>query len=373
MEASTLNATGDETRCTPTHHFPLPPLLPDRYHPSFNGNNQYRLPDPKTGEMRSWTRATSLAHVLDDTYALNQWRIRKVLIGLERQGPLKAALSRLVDDLDSTEIDEDQARGPLNSIADNAARAADADKSSEFGTAVHDWTSWVDMGLMSVHAVPALFRAHADAGLRMQGEAQLIPIPEYTERIVMNSALGCVGTLDRIYMDARRVDLPLVLGDVKTSRTLAFSGLAFAVQLAFYQSCDLMLSLDGMTWDAMPTLRDDWAYIMHLPSDHIDEAAVQPIDLTFGREALTIARHVQALRGRSKTGGWPRTSEVLPPMPHRARWFAARRAIQMSSSAVDLAAAWSDYQDVWTDDLTAMGLALIGVLPAHGNENARHD
>jgi hypothetical protein len=368
MDASTLDATGSETRFTPTHHFSLPPRLPGRYYPSFNGNNQYRLPD-RDGQMKSWPRATSLADVLDDTYMLNQWRIRKVLLGLGLRLNLHADLSQIVYDLESTEIDEDQARRPLNAIADEAAKAAGVERASEFGTAVHDWAAWVDMGLMSVHAVPSLFRAHVLKNLQLQADSQLVPIPEYTERIVMNSARGVVGTLDRIYLDARRVDVPLVLGDIKTSRTLDFSGIAFAIQLALYQSCDLMLSEDGLTWEEMPVLRTETAYIMHLPSDNADGSSVAPINLEFGRECLELASAVHDIR-RRKSAAVLTADDLLYPMPHLARWFAARRAVQMSSSPADLASAWSDYQDVWTHDLTTMGFALMQALPAQGNENA---
>lgn len=375
MEASTLDYDGTERRFTPVHHYPLPAHLPGRYLPSFNGNNQYRLPDPATGEMRSWMRATSLAKMLDDTFLLNQWRIRKVLIGLTQRLNLQADLEQLGHGLVTGEFDENDARGSLNSLADEAAKAADIDKANEFGTAVHDWAAWVDMELLSVHQVPDLFREHVMESLRLQARYQILPVPEYTERIVLSTRYRMAGTLDRVYLDHSLQRCGgHVLGDVKTSRTLDFARLAHAIQLAFYHSCDLMLSEDGTHWEPLPPMDPDIALIMHLPSDAPGNSDVQPVDLIFGRRALDLALQVREIRHEAdKKDPNPFGFGSITGDELMTRWFAARFALQTSTTSAEAAQVWESNQDIWNDALTAAGHATLRALTAHaqGNENAR--
>lgn len=363
-----LDIDGNEVRQTPVHHYPLPPELPGRVAPTFS-NNRYRLPDPVTGEIRSWTRATTVAKALDDTYMLNQWRIRKVLSGLARRTHLQADLDQIVHEIDYGDVDDKWERSKLNELADDCAKAADVEQANEFGTSVHDWSAWVDMGLLSIHQVPEIVRDHVRVNLELQAAHQLLPIPHYTERIVASSRWRLAGTLDRIYIDPRRGHLAdgKVLGDVKTSKNMDFSGLAFCIQLAFYQSCDLMLSEDGKRWEPMPELWADTAYIMHLPSDDVARSSVQPINLELGREALETAMAVRDIRRRAdKHAMLP--PDGIAPVPDFERWFAARLAIQTSLTAADVASVWESNQDIWTDALTEIGHATMSALNGNGNE-----
>lgn len=355
MGGTALDASGNEVRTTAVHKYPLPPSLPGRFQPSFNGNNQYRLPDPTTGELRSYSRATSLAHVLEDTYMLNQWKIRKTLLGLAGKPTLQSMLAQARERFDIGELTEDTLRGPLNSLAEQAQSAAGTDLANEHGSAVHDWAAWVDAGLVSVHYVPEMFQPAVRKHLELLAYHQLIVVPEYTERIVMNTVLNCVGTLDRIFaMGGHR---GLLLGDLKTSGKLDFSWLAFLIQLAFYQSCDLMLSEDGKRWEPMPSLQENVAFIVHLPSSDIEQADVVPIDLVLGRQALDLAHQVKLMRALATKEA--RLPGVQTGTPDLARWFAARLAVQTSASQTELAQVWTEYQEVWTPDLTTLGQQLI--------------
>jgi hypothetical protein len=370
MGGTALDASGQEVYETPTHHYPLPPPMPGKFIPEFNGKNQYRLPDVKTGELKSYTRATTLAKVLDDTYMLHLWNVRKTLLGMAQRDDLMANLSQLTDEYRQGDISDDELREPLNTIADQAASAAGSNQANEFGSAVHDWTAYVDCGLISVHQVPDLFRPYVLRHLEMLAAAQLIVVPKYTERIVMSSTLGCVGTLDRILIwpQLQQVPTGLVLGDVKTSARLTYSWLSFAIQLAFYQSCDLMLSEDGQYWEDMPFLDEHVAMVVHLPSAGLDKAVIQPINLAFGREALVEAIRVRKLRSRAATEA-PSTTDLTPDIALE-RWFSARLGVQTSASQDDLVKLWTEYQDVWTDDLTTMGNAITHTFNAKGHASS---
>lgn len=366
---ATLDLDGNEVRQTPTHHYPLPPHLPGRFLPTFS-NNRYRLPDPVTGDTRSFTRATTVAKVLDDTFMLNQWRTRKVLTGLSARTHLQADLAQIMDTVASGTVDAAWERKALNGLADECGKVANTDQASEFGTAVHDWAAWVDMGLLSVHQIPEIFRPYVLENLRLQARHQLLPVPKYTERIVMNSTLRMAGTIDRIYVDPRRQHHAdgMVLGDVKTSKTMLFSALAFCIQLAFYHSCDLMLSEDGTTWEPMPLMWPDVAYIMHLPSDAVEPASVQPINLELGRQALDLAVAVRDMRRRADKEAKV-SADTLAPVPDFERWFAARLALQTSPTPASVAGVWEENQDIWTDALTEIGLATARALTSETERN----
>lgn len=369
MSATALDAQGNEVRTTATHHYQLPPPLPGRHQAEFNGNNQYRLPHPDTGKITSYSRATSLAKMLDDMYMVHRWNVRKTLLGLASRQDLKTDLHRIKSDIESTETTEEDSRGALENIAEEAASAAGTNTANEFGSAVHDWAAYVDAGLISVHQVPEMFRAHVIRHLQLLADHQLTVLPEYTERVVMNTELNTVGTLDRVLLKRLRPgdSNSLVLGDLKTSAKLDFSWLSFAVQLAFYQSCDLMLSEDGTCWEPMPSLDDTVAFVVHLPSTDLVKAAIVPIDLAFGREALAHAVRVKDIRSRAKKSA-PSTIDMTPELS-LTRWFAARLAIQVSTSYEDVSRAWLEYQDVWTHDLTTLGNETIEA-HAHEKRNA---
>jgi len=116
----------------------------------------------------------------------------------------------------------------------------------------------------------------------------------------------------------------------------------------------------------MPSLNDYTAMLVHLPSTDIDKAQIVPIDLSFGREALALAVRVRDIRSRAKKEA-PTT--VTPPKQRvgTARWFAARLAVQTSATPEAISQVWTEYQDVWTDDLTTLGLELVKAINAKGH------
>src|SRR5699024_1772855 len=118
--------------------------------------------------------------------------------------------------------------------------AAGASEAAEFGTAVHAWLEAIDQGRMIPAMVPEMYREHVHAYMATLARHAVYPVPEYTERTVLNTEYGLVGTLDRIY---QLPDDRLVMGDVKTSKSLEYGYLSYSMQMAGYASADLMLSL----------------------------------------------------------------------------------------------------------------------------------
>lgn len=157
------------------------------------------------------------------------------------------------------------------------------------------------------------------------------------------------------------------MGDIKTSRSMEFSWLYFAIQLAIYHGADYVRSVDGMAWEPMPALHPDVALISHLPREDPMASHIVPINLRFGREALESAVRVRSLRSRAPK----EVRSVLYPVSSTDTTEYRRReaigAVESAQTFDDLAEIWEEYQDVWTDDLTTLGRQIMAL------RNATHD
>lgn len=363
--ATALDAAGNEMRATPVHHYPLPPALPGYAEPLFNGNGQYRLPDPVTGKLTSYTRATTVAKALEDTYMLEAWKRRHVLMGMSLRPDLGDQLDTLIRKHHRGETDLDDLRDPLNRMAEDAMQTAGTSAYAEFGTAVHAWTEVVDLRVCLLSDVPDIFRSHVHKHLYLLCQNGLTVDPVGVERRILNTKCGIAGTLDRIFWGPDGVRL---LGDVKTSKSLDYSWLSFSIQLAIYQSADFMLSLDGTRWEPMPELDASRALVVHLPSTDWIAGTVQPINLEFGRAALEEALRVRNLRSRA-----PKEVPLHSETTHDKRWYEARYEIEISQTREDVAELWVQYQDIWNDDLTSLGMTICDLQAANATPPQRHE
>lgn len=362
-----FGADGTAVHQSRTAAYPLPPPLPGRaFEPQFNGNGQYRLPDPLTGKLTSYTRASTVAKTLEDTWMLDAWAKRMMLLGLldtpgllEQIGlKIESAMNRKGwewGDFPNTHLAR-ELRTPLNDLTEEAQFAAGSKAAAEFGTATHAWCEWVDHGMGSVWDVPEMFRPWVYHHRRALAAYGLTADPFWTERIVLNTQYGIAGTLDRLFWNHEG---QLFLGDIKTSRGMDYSWLYFAIQLAIYHGASHMLSLDGTAWEPMPALDASTALVMHLPREEPEAAKVVPIDMRFGAEALHTAMTVRRLRsGAEKRAGTVFCGLDSFTTEHR-RWYAARFALETSRTEAEMAAVWEQYSDIWTPELTELGQSLI--------------
>lgn len=68
--------------------------------------NRYVLVDPFTGQSHAWTRATTFAGSIRDSYALNQWQQRMVVKGMSLRPDLVAKASALDVKNDKDKMDK---------------------------------------------------------------------------------------------------------------------------------------------------------------------------------------------------------------------------------------------------------------------------
>lgn len=352
----TMDVDGTAHFRTPVHGLRLPPPVPGRREPTFNGNGQYRLPDPETGKLTSYSRASTIAKTLEDTWNLDKWAKRNMLIGIFRSGALQRDLWDTMTAWEKTagpgDKPQDQLRGPLNALSEKAQDAAGATYAAEFGTAVHAWCEWVDLRRGHLDGVPEEFRPWVLGHRKALAASGLTVEPGWTERIVLNTQHRIAGTLDRLFRDAYGV---LLLGDIKTSRGLDFSWLYFSIQLAIYHGASHVLSEDGKTWERMPQLDPATALISHLPREEPETSRIVPISMTFGGAALHTAMTVRRQRSRADKYAQSVPYAVGSLDDRTAAWHMARHLVETSRSERDLALLWEAYRDIWTDDLTQLG------------------
>ena len=325
--------------------YPLPPE-PPRYKAKFNGWRQYLLPAPQTGRATGFTRATTVADTLDDTTGLSKWKRRETakrvlaVASMEPGDKLSErfdvtagqAVEAILKALDGPTV------GELDKALDVLDNLMGGKDSAELGTAVHAWLEAIDLGQVRYEQVPDQFKPYVDRYQEVLAGFGLVAVPEYVERIVMNDQgeETVTGQIDRIYKVLATGDL--ILGDVKTSKTLQYSWLTYAVQLAVYGWATKMLKIDGSGWEPMPKLygvphpddveedeRPAFAVLMHIPSDQPERGQAVTMDLSFGGMAMVTSIEARDERKACKNGKSVAGIHALPmPTKEALRGAAAR-------------------------------------------------
>lgn len=347
---------------------------------------RYQLPSPTTGRVTTYTRATKLAKTISDSSKLEAWKIREKVAAVAKAQAisidLKTSRSKKVGDKYSDselamaavyneyEANNLDAKGyEVNSYIDLMHNLAGGSDAAELGTAVHDWLAELDMGRVLFHQLPDYIKPYAVSYQDALAKAGLVPVAEYTERVVLNDrgVETIAGRIDRVYRVVETNEM--VLGDVKTSKmsSIDFAKVDWAIQFAVYGYATKMLNLDGLTWSDMPTLNQDYCVVVHLPSDQPDRAAVVPFDLYAGGEGMIAAITVR--QQRSSIAKRAMSPVLESPSEATIRYVEARQAIQNITTADDAVAIREQYEEVWTDDLTEFGAAAFELLTATERNN----
>ena len=358
-------------RVTEYMHYPLPPYPPDRAPTEYGQWGWYKLPHPETGRPTGYPRATTIAKTLEDRQGLERWNVRErcqQVLALSRMDPKQVIYSDPTGDTtaaDALGALDDAIKGgkayaidAVLTMIDNVMGGADA---RELGECAHDWLGAVVAGRALLKHVPDIVKPHVKHGLRVIAHRGLFMLPEYTERTVLNDAGDetVAGRIDAIFRILSTGDL--VLGDVKTSKSLEYSWLAFGVQIGgVYGWASKMLTIDGKGWEDMPPIRDDFAILLHIPSNEPDRAAAITIDKWWGGEALVQSIEVRQRR-KSAEKSVPRHT-VPVPTKEAIRYATARTALSQIETPADGQKVYETYQDVWDSELDEFGGAVAGLV-----------
>ena len=341
--------------------------------------------DVPAGE-KAWTRASTFAKSISDTYTLSQWAQRMAIKGITLREDLYAlAAATPLEDKDT-----------LNDIAERAKDAAGAKAAAALGTAVHAFTEQYDRG--QEPTVPAAWRPDVDAyaaltrALGLRFDASLIERTVAVSSIgKLNSAAGVAGTFDRIATVTQNVELAdgLTLGDyrvdvgdrlivdLKTGRDLSYGWYEIAIQLALYANADAIWDRHSNTYYPMPEVNKKLGLVIHLPVGK-GEATAYWVDIERGwrgaqlaemvrewRNIRNLASIVEVAESQEKpdydtaiTAEDVRDSRYEGPVPNNVvelRPATLKEKIMACRTKADLSQLWKENIDVWTDEYTALG------------------
>lgn len=257
---------------------------------------RYVLPDPETGQTRTWTRVTTIAGSLKDRYGLEKWAQRNLVYGLgQRQALYAQAAASSLDD-----------RTTLDEIARRAQEAADSSAGADLGSALHTFTERIDQGEPDV-VVPAPYDRDIAAYRTALDTLGITAVPDGIERVVALPELGVCGTLDRIVTAPAR-GLPLI-GDVKTAKdkpdgrggtlntVLRYGMVDIPLQLAMYAHATHWWDTDTGQWQEKPAVDQTVALVFHVPAG-AGVCRIYEVDISAGWQAVQLAFDIKTWRGR---------------------------------------------------------------------------
>jgi hypothetical protein len=245
---------------------------------------RYLLPNPDTGKRQAWTRVTTFAKAVADTYNLNLYENRLVAKGMSLRPDLYAEAAGT----------HEEDKTALNTIAETAMEAAGKSKKSRLGTALHTFTEKVD--LKQKVTVPEPWDADVKAYVEIVKEAGLKIDPKFVETVVVVPELGVAGTLDRLgFFPPWGEDH--IVADLKTGHSVQYAWMEIACQLFAYSRATHYYDLETEELVEMPPINPDKAMVMHLPVGLADPKLYE-IDLAFGGEVAQASKKVRELRSR---------------------------------------------------------------------------
>jgi hypothetical protein len=367
----------------------IPSIPSMRPEPARDRWGRYKLPHPETGETKSWTRATTLAHTISDTHALTEWKRRMVLTGAALSPDLLIPVPGLAREIETASNwrEAKAAKEQLGQIADFAAAAAGADDGSKLGTLLHTITEYADAGRLAEIAdqIPEELLDDLAAYLATMADAGIERPAIWIERILVNTRVEAAGTTDRILVmsePCQKCGSALRIGDLKTQKSLDFGFLEIAIQLAEYAYADAMVDPDTGALGPMPPLCRCRGIVMHLPVGS-GQCTLYELDLEAGWAYATLAHDVRQARSQSKAIGWRyeyasttgrrireagEAARRLPAADESPEKTQARRLVQSAGHPKALVALWTDLdgRGLWDDELTQLASARKAELLAEG-------
>ena len=246
-------------------------------------NGRYSLPSPDGKGRKLYTRATTVAKLLDDTYNLTQWAKRQVALGVARTPSIAAAIN----------ADHDNNKH-LDRLCEQAITVAGGTEKRDLGTALHRMIERHDR---QEHHHDGEWRDHIAAYDRALTAHRLTVVPAWCETVLVNEPYGIAGRVDRLLGDPEG---RLVVADLKTGGFKSW--LAWATQFAIYatathwwdEAADRLEPIDGM-------IRQDHSLAIHLPAQETPpHCQIHALSVPAGFDAMLMALEVRRLRATDK-------------------------------------------------------------------------
>lgn len=267
---------------------------------------RYKLPDPDNSRKDTkFTRATTFAKTIADTYRLSLWQQRMAIKGVTMDAGLYAATA-------STPLED---RKKLDELVEQAKTAAGAKTRATLGTAVHTFSDQIDSGKIALEQVPEPWRPDLIAYRRAMEEAGLEVV--MAERTVLCRTYDIAGTFDRVVRCARDLEITMPDGtkvvlvkgtlailDLKTGRDLEYGWREITIQLALYANSELVLDRESWAYEEMPEVDRTVGLVLHLPVGE-GRATLHGIDLVRGWRAAWLCQQAR---------DWNRLTDLASPI-----------------------------------------------------------
>ena len=249
-----------------------------------------QIPDPATGKVRAWTRATTLAGTISDRFGLERWAQRNIVRGIALNENLVLRAVAAGEDKDA-----------LSKVAEAAMAAAGSSEASAIGTALHAIAERLDAG-ESVE-IPTTFRSDVEAYQAALKAADLQTVPGWIERFVVVPEVEAAGTPDRLFEVVNEIGLPMI-GDLKTGADqLKYGAVEIAAQLAIYSRASHWW--DGEKLHAMPKVDQAVGIVAHMPARE-GRCVLYVVDLHRGWEIAKLCYEARK---------WRKAENLASPMP----------------------------------------------------------
>lgn len=219
------------------------------------------LPPPNGGKPIPYTRVSTLAKTLDESFNLGKWKQRMTALGVAARPDLLALAARLGAE------DKDQ----LDELCEAAMQASGANDARDLGTALHAFTEAIDRG-ETVNPPPEL-AADLVAYRRVMAELSLESLEQ--ELFVCNDLLQAAGTLDKL---VRLPNGQVAVADQKSGRDAARYAHNAAIQIAIYAHSRRINLETGQRSPLHPDLNTDIGLLIHTPAKQ-GRASIHRLDL----------------------------------------------------------------------------------------------
>lgn len=322
---------------------------------------------PGGGRPISYTRASTLGKAIEDTYNLNMWTVRAVVLGMSRRDELVARAAAIPEN-------EGEHRTPLDEIGKEAKTAGGGDRGANIGTALHKLSERRDAG-EDLSYLPGELADAMDAYSEQMRSFKVLA----TETFVVCDPLETAGTFDRVvelivpleFHHAKRGKVVLPVGtilvlDLKTGKaeSAKYWGPGYGVQQTVYacgQPYDFADGGQRLQWEDIlgpipfrPST--EWALILHVPSDSPRDAGLIIVDLEVGAAMADLCLEVRSARREKSLMSAAWLGEDVPVLD--VSKTALEQAVQTLLVTIQTAPfrtpEWFDElyeesQDIWTD------------------------
>jgi len=269
---------------------------------------------PHGGRPIAYVRASTLGKAIEDTYNLDLWKQRSVALGMSRRTDLVALAA-------AVPANEGEHRAALDDIAARAHDAAKGNRGADVGAALHKLSERRDAG-EDLSYVPSELGVALTVYDRLMEPFEVLA----SETFVVHDNLESAGSFDRMLRlrTALRIGdqvLPpgtVLCVDLKTGKSdsAKYWGPGYAVQQYVYGTGTPYVHGRGrITWaevlgaDLAPS--QDWALLLHVPSDSPDDAGLVAVDLNLAGHLAELCVEVRKARKAAKHAFMPASVEAV--------------------------------------------------------------